>query len=173
MSLSAKELDIYFMGQALKEAQKAYLEDEVPVGSVIVIKNKIIAKGYNQVELLKDATAHAEILAITSASAEIGDWRLAEATLYCTLEPCLMCAGAMFASRIKRLVWGAEDLRLGVNGSWKDVFGQGKNKYPLHQIEVTKHILKAESAFLLKEFFQKKRREKTAVVCGGRYDSLY
>ena len=154
---SLEELDLYFMHQALKEAEKAFFEKEVPVGAVLVCKNKIIAKGHNQVELLKDATAHAEILALTAGSAALDDWRLTDATLYCTLEPCLMCAGAMLSCRLKRLVWATEDLRLGVNGSWIDVF---QKKHPFHQISITKNILKDESALLLKAFFQKKRKEQ-------------
>ena len=152
-----EELDLYFMRQALREAEKAFFEKEVPVGAVLVHKNKIIARGHNQVELLKDATAHAEILTLTAGSAALEDWRLTDATLYCTLEPCLMCAGAMLSCRLKRLVWAAEDLRLGANGSWIDIF---QEKHPFHQISVTKNILKEESALLLKEFFQKRRKEK-------------
>lgn len=151
------ELDFYFMQAALKEAKIAFTEREVPVGAVLVLQNKIIAKGHNQVELLKDATAHAEILTLTAGSAALGDWRLNEATLYCTLEPCMMCAGAMFASRLKRLVWAAEDVRMGANGSWIDVF---REKHPFHTIAVTKNILREEASLLLKEFFQKRRKEK-------------
>lgn len=145
------------MSQALKLAQEAFENDEVPVGALIVHEEKIIAKGCNQVELLKDATAHAEMLCLSSASAHLGNWRLLDATLYSTLEPCLMCAGAILTSRIKRLVWAAPDLRLGACGSWIDVF---KVKHPMHEVEMVRGILEEEAAFLMKLFFQKKRKSK-------------
>jgi len=145
------ELNKYFMRAALKEAKKAFDRDEVPVGAVIVHEGKIIARGHNQVELLQDATAHAEMLCLTSAASELKNWRLQGATLYCTLEPCLMCAGAMFSSRIAKLVWGAKDLRLGANGSWVDIFSQ---KHPLHKIEVEGGVLEAECSAIMQEFFQ-------------------
>lgn len=147
--------DLYFMRSALKEAKKAFDQDEVPVGAILVQEGKIVARGYNQVELLQDATAHAEMLCLTSAAAEMKNWRLQGATLYCTLEPCLMCSGAMFASRIHRLVWGAKDLRLGANGTWIDVFSQ---KHPIHQIEVEGGLLEAECSDLMQEFFRKVRK---------------
>jgi tRNA(adenine34) deaminase len=147
-------IDEKFMLEALKEAEKAYIAGEVPIGAVLVLDNKIIAKGHNQVELLKDATAHAEMLCITSGSEYFNDWRLLNTTLYCTLEPCCMCAGAMFLSRIKRLVWAAQDIRLGANGSWIDVFDKS---YPMHQIEIRKNVLEELSSKLLKDFFKKKR----------------
>jgi tRNA(adenine34) deaminase len=149
--------DALFMKKALQEAQKAFDADEVPVGAVLVHENRVIAKGHNQVELLQDATAHAEILCITAASAVLGNWRLAGATLYCTLEPCPMCAGAIFAARLGRLVWAAPDLRLGANGSWVDLF---EKKHPMHKVEVTSRILEEEAAELMVKFFQKKRHEK-------------
>src|ERR1700712_1706519 len=99
--------DIYFMQQALKEAVIAFEKDEVPVGAVIVINNKIIAKGHNQVELLNDSTAHAEILALTTAYNSLGSKYLPDATLYVTVEPCLMCSGALYWSKIGRIVFGA------------------------------------------------------------------
>lgn len=148
--------DIYFMREALKEALKAYEKDEVPVGAVLVLEERIIARGHNQVELLQDATAHAEVLCLTAGAANLRNWRLSDTTLYCTLEPCCMCAGAMLSSRIKRLVWGAKDLRLGANGSWIDVFAQ---KHPMHEIEITSGVLEEESASLLKKFFQQKRKK--------------
>ncbi len=148
--------DAHFMKEALKEALLAYEKDEVPVGAVLALKGRIIARGHNQVELLQDATAHAEVLCMTAGSVQLRNWRLADATLYCTLEPCCMCAGAMFSSRIKRLVWGAKDLRLGANGSWIDVFSE---KHPMHEIEVASGILAEESAALLKKFFQQKRKK--------------
>ncbi len=153
LNLSQEEIDIFFMKEAIKEAKKAFECDEVPVGAVIVLNNKIIARGYNQTEKLKDATAHAEMLCITSAEAYYNDWRLEDATLYSTLEPCLMCAGAMLQCRIKRLVWAAEDTRIGANGSWINVF----DSHPIHKIEIKKHVMKDISSNLMKTFFQKKR----------------
>lgn len=146
--------DERFMKEALKEAKKAYANGEVPVGAVLVHENEIIARAHNQVELLQDATAHAEILCITSASSFIGNWRLEGMTLYCTLEPCAMCAGAVLSSRLKRLVWGAPDVRMGANGSWVDLFAQ---KHPMHALEVTGHVLEEEAAVLMKAFFQERR----------------
>ncbi len=114
--------DERFMLEALKEAWKAFQNGEVPVGAVLVKDGKMIAKGSNQVELLHDATAHAEMICMTAGEAALENWRLVETTLYCTLEPCVMCAGAMLLSRVPRLVWGAPDLRHGANGSWIDLF---------------------------------------------------
>lgn len=149
--------DERFMLEALKEAEKAYRAEEVPVGAVIVHKGRIIARGHNQVEMLKDATAHAEMLAITAATTAIEDWRLLKTTLYCTVEPCSMCAGAMFLSRVERLVWGAPDLRHGANGSWVDLLSL---KHPTHNIEVTGHLLEEPAAYLLQHFFQERRAKK-------------
>jgi len=146
--------DEYFMAKALELARQALEEREVPVGAILVFENKIIAKGYNQVEKLKDATAHAEMVCISAASNHFDSWRLEDAILYTTLEPCVMCAGAIMAARIKKLVWGAPDLRLGANGSWVDIFAQ---KHPFHSIEITKNILMEESADLMREFFKGRR----------------
>ncbi|MDP1608712.1 MAG: tRNA adenosine(34) deaminase TadA [Chlamydiales bacterium] len=154
--------DEQFMREALKEALKAYEKDEVPVGAVLVFEGRIIARGHNQVELLQDATAHAEILCLTAGASSLLNWRLTGCTLYCTLEPCCMCAGALFSSRIQRLVWGAKDLRVGANGSWIDVFSK---KHPIHQIEVTSGILEEEAGSLLKKFFQKKRQKVVVHEC--------
>jgi len=147
--------DEYFMLEALKEAQKAYRADEVPVGAVLVKDDKIIARGYNQVEMLKDATAHAEMLCLTAGAAACENWRLLDTTLYCTIEPCAMCAGAMFLSRIKTLVWGAPDIRHGANGSWINLFTE---KHPMHTIEVRSGILEEQAASLLVDFFKNKRK---------------
>ncbi len=155
--MTPEERDLYFMREALKEAKKAFAKDEVPVGAVLVHKDKVIARGHNQVELLQDATAHAEMLCITSATTHLENWRLTETTLYCTLEPCPMCAGALFASRVQRLVWAAPDLRLGANGTWVDLF---KANHPMHSIEVTSGILKDEAAALMRDFFQQTRKKK-------------
>jgi tRNA(adenine34) deaminase len=147
--------DLFFMREALKEAKKALEKDEVPVGSVLVLEGKVIARGHNQVELLQDSTAHAEILCITSGSAALKNWRLSGTTLYCTLEPCCMCAGAILSSRVDRLVFGAPDLRVGACGSWIDLFAA---KHPIHSLEIVRGILEAEASALLKEFFQKARK---------------
>lgn len=155
---STEEQDIYFMRAALKEAVRAFDEDEVPIGAVLVHNHKIIAKGHNQVELLKDATAHAEVVCITSASAYLDNWRLLNTTLYCTLEPCAMCAGALFASRVSTLVWGARDIRQGACGSFVNLFDK---KHPCHAIEVRHGILENECALLMREFFQKQRQRKS------------
>lgn len=155
--MTQQEQDIHFMREALKEAKKAFDKDEVPVGAVLVRANKIIARGHNEVELLQDATAHAEMICITAGTTALENWRLAETTLYCTLEPCAMCAGAILASRIQRLVWGAPDLRLGANGSWTDLFAI---KHPMHSLEIASRVLQEESAFLLKSFFEKQRKKK-------------
>jgi len=155
--LPQEELDEFFMMEALKEAKKAFKEDEVPVGCVIVHDKKIIARGHNQTELLKDATAHAEMLSITSANSYFNDFRLEGVTLYSTLEPCGMCASAMFLARVKRLVWAAKDIRLGANGSFIDLFSI---KHPMHKIEVTSNILQEEASQLMKDFFKKVRHEK-------------
>lgn len=152
--------DEKFMLEALKEAWKAYGKEEVPIGAVLVKDGKIIARGHNQVEMLHDATAHAEMLCITAGENALSNWRLLDTTLYCTVEPCAMCAGAMFLTRIKRLVWGTTDNRHGVNGSWLDLF---ENKHPMHQIEITQGILAEPSSHLLRQFFQEQRKKPDAV----------
>jgi tRNA(adenine34) deaminase len=155
-TLSQEEIDLFFMKEALKEAKKAEKSKEVPVGAVLVYQNKIISRGHNQVELLQDATAHAEMIALTAGAGVFENWRLLNTTLYCTLEPCIMCAGAMILSRIKRLVFGANDLRVGAAGSFVDVFAE---KHPMHQIKIAKNILEEECSFLLQDFFQKRRKK--------------
>jgi tRNA(adenine34) deaminase len=150
------EEHIRWMKEALKEAKKSFDEEEVPVGAILVRDGKILSKGRNQVELLQDATAHAEMLCLTSGASLIENWRLEGTTLYSTLEPCAMCAGAMFVSRIDRLVWGAPDLRVGANGSWIDLFAQN---HPIHKIEVISGVLADECAFLMKEFFRLQRKK--------------
>lgn len=140
----------YFMGEALKEAKKALEEGEVPVGAVMVLNNRIIARAFNQVEKLNDATAHAEILAITAASATLQSKYLPECILYLTLEPCPMCAGAMFWSQLGALVYGANDPKRGCTNLAKPL---------LHKkTTVVKGVLAKESADLLKGFFQDKRK---------------
>ncbi|MCK4353209.1 tRNA adenosine(34) deaminase TadA [candidate division WOR-3 bacterium] len=139
----------HWMKEALKEAELAKEEKEVPIGAVIVLNDRIIGRGHNQVESLKDPTAHAEIIAITSASHSINNWRLNNATLYVTLEPCPMCAGAIFLSRISRCVFGAKDPKLGSLGSVYEI------KSP--EIKIISGVLESECKKLLKSFFKNKR----------------
>ena len=145
------ETDEYYMKQALKEAQKAYDDGEVPIGAIIVMQDKIIARAYNQVEKLNDATAHAEIIALTSAYNFLGAKYLPEATLYVTIEPCLMCAGALYWSKIRKIVYAAEDEK---NGYRKYL----TTKNPFHpRTEIISGICKDECAALIKEFFKARR----------------
>ena len=147
------KLDQFYMSEAIKEAEKALEADEVPVGVVIVHKGRIIARAHNQIKLLKDPTAHAEMIAITQAASHLENERLLATTLYVTIEPCMMCAGALVLARIERVYFGAADPRTGAFGS---VFDINKKKLN-HKIIVTKDILKEECAALLKKFFNQKR----------------
>jgi tRNA(adenine34) deaminase len=142
------------MRAALREAEEAARRDEVPVGAVVVRGGKIIGRGHNQREMLKDPTAHAEMIAITQAAAALEGWRLEETTLYVTLEPCLMCAGAIVNARIPRVVFGAADPKAGACGSLYQV---GLDPRLNHRFETTSGVLAAECAALLQEFFAKKR----------------
>jgi tRNA(adenine34) deaminase len=143
--------DTYFMQQALKEAVIAFEADEVPVGAVVVINNKIISRGHNQVELLTDATAHAEILALTSAFNFLGAKYLPNATLYVTVEPCLMCCGALYWSKIGRIVYGTPDEKNG----YKHIT---KENWPFHpKTELLGGVLQDECAQLMRTFFKNKR----------------
>lgn len=146
--------DEFFMNAALKEAERAFHEGEVPVGAVLVCDGKIIAKAHNLVETLQDATAHAEVLCLKQGAHILNNWRLNGSTLYCTLEPCSMCAGAMILSRVSTVVWGAPDLRHGADGSWIELL---QMEHPIHRIEVRRGILREESAAMLTEFFRLKR----------------
>ena len=146
--------DFNFMKEALKEAKKSFYLNEVPVGAVLVLDGKIIARGHNLVETKQDAACHAEMICLRKGAAKLKNWRLLNTTLYCTLEPCAMCAGAMLLHRIKRLVWGAPDLRMGAHGSWINLLDAS---FPLHQIEVDQGVLEEESAKLLKGFFKNRR----------------
>lgn len=143
------------MLEALKQAWKAFEAGEVPVGAVLVKEGRVISRGYNQVEMLNDATAHAEMLCMTAGEAALENWRLLDTTLYCTLEPCVMCAGAMLLSRVPRLVWGAPDLRHGAHGSWINLF---QHKHPMHTIEISSGVYADYAAALMKDFFQKRRK---------------
>ena len=144
------------MQEALKEANKAFSEEEVPVGAVVVHQGKIIARGHNQIERLKDPTAHAEIIAITSAANYLGTKWLNQASLYVTIEPCSMCAGALVLARIENLYFGASDPKTGACGSVINIVNHKKLN---HRIKVTKGILQAECSSLLKNFFKKKRKK--------------
>ena len=143
------------MSEALKEARQAAKEDEVPVGAVVVHEGRIIARAHNQVETLKDPTAHAEMIALTSATNHLGSKWLLGASLYVTIEPCSMCAGALVLSRIKNIFYGAVDPKTGACGS---VINLVNNKKLNHRIRVKNGILREECSSLLKEFFKKKRR---------------
>jgi tRNA(adenine34) deaminase len=149
--------DQYFMGEALRQAARAYEAEEVPVGAVVVRDGRIIARAFNQVELLKDATAHAEMLALTQAEELVGDWRLTDCTLYVTKEPCPMCAGALAHVRVDRIVFGVSDPKTGACGGAFNLFDlPGLN----HRCEITPGVLREESLGLLQEFFRKKRAEE-------------
>src|SRR5215467_10502198 len=149
--------DEHFMREALRQAQKAYAAEEVPVGAVIVRDRNIIARAHNQIELLKDATAHAEMLALTQAEEAVGDWRLTDCDLYVTKEPCAMCAGALVHTRIRRVIFGCTDPSAGAAGSMMNVL-----QVPAfnHRCEITSGVLQKECATILQNFFRQRRDEK-------------
>src|SRR5436190_11953781 len=152
------ERDAAFMREALRQAQKAYEADEVPVGAVVVREGRIIARAYNQVELLNDATAHAEMLALTQAEAAVGDWRLTDCDLYVTKEPCPMCAGALVHTRIRRAIFGCADPSAGSAGSVTNLLQMpGFN----HRCDIASGVLQDECAAILQNFFRKRRDEQT------------
>ncbi len=142
------------MFAALQEAEKALEENEVPVGAVVVKDNRIIGRGYNQVEKLRDATAHAEMIALTAASSHIDNWRLTGCDIYVTLEPCIMCTGAMLSSRIKRLYFSAFDPKFGACGSLYNLAEEGLYN---HRIEIISGVYTEESRGLMTQFFNKLR----------------
>ena len=144
-----------WMEFALREAELAYKRKEVPVGAVIIRDNRIIGKGYNQIESLNDPTAHAEIIAITAAAANLESRRLEDCTLYVTLEPCTMCAGAIVLARIPRLVYGASDPKAGACGTLYDIV---QDKRLNHRVETVRGISEAKCGGLLKDFFEKVRK---------------
>jgi tRNA(adenine34) deaminase len=158
------ESDHYFMGEALRQALKAYEAEEVPIGAVIVREGRIIARAFNQVELLKDATAHAEMLAITQAEQAVGDWRLNDCTLYVTKEPCPMCAGAIIHVRFGRVVFGAADPKAGAAGSAMNLL-----QWPTlnHQCQITMGVREAECRDLLRTFFKAQREKSEPGEQGG------
>src|ERR1700744_2763723 len=149
--------DDFFMGEALRQAARAYEAEEVPVGAVIVRDGRIIARAYNQVELLKDATAHAEMLALTQAENGVGDWRLTDCTLYVTKEPCPMCAGAIVHTRLLRVVFGASDPKGGAAGGALNLL-----QFPTlnHRCEITAGLRLEECRSLLQNFFSEQRLAK-------------
>ncbi|MGZ4985792.1 MAG: tRNA adenosine(34) deaminase TadA [Chthoniobacterales bacterium] len=148
------ESDDYFMSEALRQAAKAYKAEEVPIGAVVVREGRIIARAYNQVELLKDATAHAEMLAITQAEAAVGDWRLNDCDLYVTKEPCPMCAGALVHARMRRVIFGCADDRAGAAGSVLNLLQMPSLN---HRCEITIGVRREECAAILQDFFRARR----------------
>jgi tRNA(adenine34) deaminase len=160
--------DHFFMGEALRQAARAWEAEEVPVGAVIVREGRIIARAFNQVELLRDATAHAEMLAITQAEEALGDWRLNECTLYVTKEPCPMCAGAIVHARVGRVVFGASDPKAGAAGSALNLL-----QFPTfnHRCEVTQGLREPECRALLQNFFADKRARAKAGDVEGSGDA--
>lgn len=149
--------DHNLMGLAIDLAQKSALNHEVPVGAVVVYEGKVVGRGWNQVETKKDASRHAEIIALRQAAKILGRWRLTGCTLYVTLEPCAMCAGAMVLSRIDRLVYAASDPKAGACGS---VFNLVEDKRLNHQIVVDRGLLEKETSEMLKDFFKKRRSQR-------------
>ena len=147
--------DEYFMQDAIRQAVKAYEADEVPVGAVVVREGSVIARAWNQVELLKDATAHAEMIALTAAEAAVGDWRLTGCTLYVTKEPCPMCAGALVHCRIDRVVFGADDPKGGAAGGAMNLL-----QFPTlnHACDITSGVMEPDCRSLLQTFFKEKRK---------------
>src|SRR5256885_6369400 len=152
--------DEAFMREALRQAQKAYEADEVPVGAVVVGAGKIIARACNQVELLKDATAHAEMLALTQAEAALDDWRLTDCELYVTKEPCPMCAGAIVHTRIRRVIFGCADPRAGAAGSIINLLQMPQLN---HRCQITAGVLQTECAAILQDFFRKQRNLQSKI----------
>jgi tRNA(adenine34) deaminase len=151
--------DHYFMGEALRMAGKAYEAQEVPVGAVVVRAGRVIARAFNQVEMLKDATAHAEMLALTQAESAMGDWRLTDCTLYVTKEPCPMCAGAIVHVRLARVVFGASDPKGGAAGSAMNLL-----QFPSlnHRCAITQGVRDQECRGLLSDFFTEQRARRKA-----------
>ena len=150
----AESEDEKWMRYALAEAQLALKKEEVPVGAVVIYENKIIGRGHNQVESLNDPTAHAEIIAIGAASNYLNSWRLSGASLYVTIEPCVMCAGALVLSRVDRLIFGAKDPKAGACGSLYNIVQDIRLN---HQVEIVPYILKEECSRMMQTFFEKLR----------------
>jgi tRNA(adenine34) deaminase len=155
--------DHFFMGEALRQAARAFEAQETPIGAVVVREGRIIARAFNQVELLKDATAHAEMLALTQAEEAVGDWRLTDCTLYSTKEPCPMCAGAIIHVRLARVVYGASDPKAGAAGSALNLL-----QFPTlnHRCEITSGVREPECRVLLQNFFAEQRAKLKSDVSG-------
>ncbi|MFA5164190.1 MAG: tRNA adenosine(34) deaminase TadA [Candidatus Omnitrophota bacterium] len=149
------KIDEIYMSEALKQACDAFEKDEVPVGAVIVHEGRIIARAHNQIKMLKDPTAHAEMIAITQAAAHLGSERLLDCSVYATIEPCSMCAGALVLARVKHIYYGAKDPKTGACGS---VFDIADSKKLNHRIKVTGGVLAQECGSLVTEFFKRKRK---------------
>lgn len=150
--------DEFYMREALKEAQAALREDEVPVGCVAVYKNQMIGRGHNRTEALQDPTAHAEIVCVTAAANTLSSWRLKDVEIFCTIEPCAMCAGALVLARVKRVIFGGRDDKFGGCGSVFNVVQETKLN---HRMEITEGVLEKEAVSLLQLFFEKKRRKES------------
>ena len=142
---------------ALKQALIAFEKNEVPVGACLFLHEKLIATGHNLVNATKDASMHAEMICLRSASKILGDFRLQETILYSTLEPCTMCAGAIHSFRVKKVIWGAKDLRIGACGTLYNLFD---GKHPIHKVEFESGLMEEESAALLRRFFKEKREKQ-------------
>jgi tRNA(adenine34) deaminase len=163
------ESDHFFMGEALRQATRAYDAEEVPIGAVVVRQGRIIARAYNQVELLKDATAHAEMLALTQAEESVGDWRLTDCTLYVTKEPCPMCAGAIIHVRLARVVFGVADPKGGAAGGVMNLL-----QWPTlnHRSEITAGVRESECRALLQSFFAEQRAKGKKTPFGNETGGL-
>ena len=157
--------DFYAMQIAIHEAKKAYEKNEVPVGAALFLGDKLIAKAHNEVFEKKDASLHAELICLKRAAKILGDTRLLDAVLYITLEPCSMCAGAIHNFRVKKVIWGAKDLRVGASGTLYNLFD---GKHPIHKVESMGGLMDKESSDLLKKFFREKREEKRCQNCSTR-----
>ena len=160
MDETAKDTDERYMKMAIEQAGIAEENGDVPIGAVIVFENQIIGKAYNQREQLADPTAHAEIIALTQAAAALENWHLDGCTMYVTLEPCAMCAGALVLARMKRLVFGCSDPKAGACGSLYNIVQDERLN---HRVEVTSGVLEAECSELLQGFFERRRTEKTGL----------
>ena len=158
LMINITKQDEQYMRIALDQAKIAEENGDVPIGAVVVHKNQIIAKAYNQREQLQDPTAHAEIIALTQAAAALENWHLNDCTMYVTLEPCPMCAGALVLSRMNRLVYGCDDPKAGAVKSLYNIVTDGRLN---HRLEVTSGVLAGECSKLLQQFFQKRRKENT------------
>ena len=159
-SILNTDKDEYYMLEAIKMATRADEEGDVPIGACIVYKDKIIARACNQRELLQDPTAHAEILALTQAAEYIGSWRLHDCTIYVTLEPCSMCAGALVLARISRLVYGCRDPKTGAAGSLYNIVQDERLN---HRVEITEGVLQEPCSMMLTDFFRRKRAKKAEI----------